>query len=93
LNSSKEGRWKENKKVLKEGQEDTEEFWCVDSRWFHNNFHNFLLLTNHLLISVKYSASHLAFTFLIMSSIKWDEETIAEHDKLRGTRQKVRQNS
>jgi hypothetical protein len=24
-----------------------------------------------------------------MSSIKWDEETIAEHDKLRGTRQKV----
>mgnify|MGYP003385534057 CR=1 FL=1 len=24
-----------------------------------------------------------------MSHIKWDEETIAEHDKLRGTRQKV----
>lgn len=24
-----------------------------------------------------------------MSSIKWDEETIAEHDKLRGTRQKI----
>ena len=28
-----------------------------------------------------------------MSSIKWDEETIAEHDKLRGTRQKVRPTS
>lgn len=24
-----------------------------------------------------------------MSHIKWDEETIAEHDKLRGTRQKI----
>jgi hypothetical protein len=28
-----------------------------------------------------------------LHSIRWDEETIAEHDKLRGTRQKVRRAS